>query len=85
MTASGTVFDRTAIFDFAQSDGGDSLDDYVIHKDNENCIAGLHTARGNDAADGPWNDLRYFFAKNSDCPAPYIRPSIFVTHLMLSP
>ena len=26
MTASGTVFDRTAILDFAQSDGSDSLE-----------------------------------------------------------
>jgi hypothetical protein len=63
VTASKTVFDRTTILDFAQSDCCDSLDDYVIHKDNENCIAGLHTALVNDATDGPWSNLRYFFKK----------------------
>ena len=90
MTASGTVFDRTAIIDFAQSDGCNGIDDYVIHKGNENCIARLHTARGKDATYGPWKNLRYFFIKKSDafkliCDFKYFLNIIIYLNLLFYP
>ena len=61
-TSTGETLNHREMLDWAKSGACYQLQDFVILKDGEDCIAGTHSAKGKDA-DGHWHAKCFFFAK----------------------
>jgi len=64
-TSTGETLDYREMLNWAKSGACYQLQDFVILKDGEECIAGTHSAKGKDA-DGHWHAKCFFFANISD-------------------
>jgi len=60
-TSTGETLNHREMLDWAKSGTCYQLQDFVILKDGEDCIAGTHSAKGKDA-DGHWHAKCFFFA-----------------------
>ena len=60
-TSTGETLNDSETLDWAKSGTCYQLQDFVILKDGEDCIAGTHSAKGKDA-DGHWHAKCFFFA-----------------------
>ena len=60
-TSTGETLNHREMLDWAKSCACYLLQDFVILKDGEGCIAGTHSAKGKDS-DGHWHAKCFFFA-----------------------
>lgn len=64
-TSTGETLNHREMLDWAKSGACYQLQDFVILKDSEDCIAGTHSAKGKDAY-GHWHAKCFFFANVRD-------------------
>lgn len=64
-TSTGETLNHREMLNRAKSGACYQLQDFVILKDSEDCIAGTHSAKGKDA-DGHWHAKCFLFANVVD-------------------